>query len=391
MLQGHMTNGRPPIYGMLMDASEALFGENLYQPIANLQIVVSIAAFFCFCAILCRLKIAAPWKQLVAFCYGVSPAVVGWETCILTESFSISLAVFFFYCILRYIQEQKLAWGTAAVVLTAVLIFLRTQFLLYVALLAVFFALKLIFPADKTERKKLLILLGELAVLALCLLAYASLFQKQFGIFSLTDAQPRQEMKVCMDRGYYKDFEDTEITQAVDEGLQTDMTQWQVASSMVDRFGHARVLAAAKQYYRTHLGQYLSDTTEVMVSTFNIQMAGYSFSETSLPLNSDAKGIFFTLFHLQTGLFRTVTVAQVMAVSLLEGVAMLAVWIRRKSLPWVHAALFSISVCTVFSVYFTTCAEYMRTMISVMPYFYIIIALFLDGAGRLAARIGAEG
>lgn len=93
--------------------------------------------------------------------------------------------------------------------------------------------------------------------------------------------------------------------------------------------------------------------------------------------------------------FQPFTIGCVLLISFLEGIVMCVLWVRNKSVPWIHTALFSISISTFFTPYFSTCAEYMRTMVSILPYMYILIALFLnwsaDAIGRKASMVKSRG
>ena len=68
---------------------------------------------------------------------------------------------------------------------------------------------------------------------------------------------------------------------------------------------------------------------------------------------------------------------------------MVVVWIKRRTMPWLHMALFSISVCTTYLTFFITNAHYMRTMISILPYFFCMAGLFLQMCSDYAARVRA--
>lgn len=96
ILHGYTINARPPVYGMLLDFTEAVFGSYYLEATVAIQILCSALAVFVFTAIMGRLHIRGPWKQLVVLFFGASPAIAGWDHCILTESLSLSLAVFFF-------------------------------------------------------------------------------------------------------------------------------------------------------------------------------------------------------------------------------------------------------------------------------------------------------
>lgn len=392
MLQGHATNGRAPLYGMFLDALELLFADGYLTAAAVIQTIVSTISIVIFAKLLGRIGVRSPWKEGCVFFYGVTPAVVGWEVCIMTESFSLSGAVLFLYFAVLYIQEHRFRYGVISSLLAVTLAFLRPQFMVYMALLLAFYILKLIFPYDKSEQRTLLSLLLLQIVCWAVVFSYCAAFQKQFGIFSLSDALPRQNLKVCVDRGYYGNLDDEEIAQYITEGLGREEDPWLLCLSAVDEYGNARVAATTKRYFYSHFAEYLSDTVQLILSQLGTTFYGYAYNDTSA-FNFDVRGkdFIFTIYPIQMRLFGSVQIIYVLVATVLEGTVMLAAWIKRRTLPWIHMALFSIAFCTTFVTFFATSAEYMRTMSSVMPVFCCIVGLLLQMGSDYSARCRQPG
>ena len=124
-----------------------------------------------FSATLRRVGVGTRVRAAVLLLYGFCPAVYGWDNVVLTESLSLSATVVFFFLIVRYIQERRFWDGAGALLVTLWLIFLRPQFLTYLAMLMVFFVWRM-FYADKKEKKDLGILLAWGAVAALGIIVY---------------------------------------------------------------------------------------------------------------------------------------------------------------------------------------------------------------------------
>ena len=395
VLQGNIAaaQGRPPLYGMFLDAMTLLLGEGSMPAVTMVQTALSLVSLVVFAKLLHEIGVRSPWCQVCTFLYGVSPAVVGWDNAILTESFSLSGAIVFFYWILLYIWRHQVRYGVLALCLAALLTFLRPQFQVYLALLTVFLLLKLIFPFDRAERRKLLVLLAVQAALWGGVLGYSWLHQQYTGIFSLTTALPVQNVRLCIDRGYYKDFDDTEMAEFIARRLEETKdlsaadSAMEAGNSALAEFGYARAGDTAQRYLASHFAQNLSDTAEIILNGLSESFCGYGLY--ARKLDPTARGIFFKAYHVQMALFGWLTIAHALLASALEGIAMVAVWIKRRTMPWLHMALFSISVCTTFLTYFVTCGEYMRTMISILPYFFCMAGLFLQMCSDYAARVRA--
>ena len=377
VLRGNLsaTLGRPPLYGFFLDLMARFCGDSDLVAAKFLQVLVSLLSVFIFARLLRHLEVLSPWRELCVFLYGVSPAVVGWENTILTESFSLSGTILFFYWTVLYIKTQHLLYGVLVHLMALALIFLRPQFLVYLALLLVFLVLKLIFPSNTGERKKIVVLLILQAFLWGGIVGYCTLFYQECGVFSLTTASVRQNLKVCIDREYYGEFDDETVANFIAEHMDMGEGAWTVCSSTIEEYGQQRINDVTKRYFSSHLVQYISDTFGVMANDLQGRFYGYGLGSSDIVADT---GVLYQIYNFQMGLFQFMTVAHALVFSVLEGVAMMVVWIRRRTLPWVHMALFSISMCTTFLTYFVTCGEYMRTMISIVPYLYCMMGMFLQ-------------
>lgn len=378
VLRGNLgaAEGRPPLYGIFLDFMQLLFGNNYLEVTKCVQVLVSVLSIFIFAKLLGRIGVGSPWRELCVFFYGVTPAVVGWEVAILTESFSLSGAVLFFYWVVLYIQEHRLRHGVLANLLALALSFLRPQFMVYLALLLVFYVLKLIFPYNKKERRTILSLLLLQVVLWGGILGYCAAFEQHTGVFSLSVTLPVQNLRLCIDRGYYKDFDDAEMAKFIGERVDAQEEPVDICNETLGEYGFKRSGDTAKRYLSSHFVQNFVDTTNVMLNDLQERFCGYALY--SSQNNPEARGIFYKIYLIQMGLFGFVAIAHVLLASVLEGIAMVVVWVRRRRLPWLHMALFSISFCTTYLTYYVTNAEYMRTMSSIMPYFICIVGLLLQ-------------
>lgn len=222
-----------------------------------------------------------------------------------------------------------------------------------------------------------------MACQTILILLYCGNFKAAYGVFSLSDAMPRQNLKICIDRGYYKEFDNPKLVKWIEDfqrGENVYEETWGATMSAISEFGNEEISRQTKKCIRVHLSDYIKDTLDIIVDDTTTTFLGYGSASYKLyeNINAEAPGVVHKIDRLQLSLFNNVTVGQALAASLLEGFAMVYVWVKRKRPPWIHMALFSISMCTTWLTYFLTCFEYMRTMISVLPYFYIMVGLFMQ-------------
>ena len=80
-LQGHSTNGRAPLYPLLMDFTEKIFGTGNYLPLVLAQIAFSMVSLILLAGILENIGIKAPWAQLCLFMQALRPQRDGTPAC----------------------------------------------------------------------------------------------------------------------------------------------------------------------------------------------------------------------------------------------------------------------------------------------------------------------
>ena len=184
-------------------------------------------------------------------------------------------------------------------------------------------------------------------------------------------------MFTCMERGYYKDFENKDMVKLLEAYVDDENVDWNGTVAAVEKFGNAEVSRQTTQFFKKHLVMYGKDTLKVAVNDMSSEFYGY---DAVAKTKDSVPGVVYRIITLQRALFGKVSVGWALIASLLEGIAMAYVWIQERRPPWIHMALFSIAMCTTWLTYFVTCGEYMRTMVSVLPYFYIMVGLFVQWA-----------
>ena len=187
----------------------------------------------------------------------------------------------------------------------------------------------------------------------------------------MTVAGARQDMVVAVRYGYYPDFEDTEMAEAMCRTAETG-DEDAVVQTALD-FGWARAQKAARTYFRKHPVQYLYDTAMQMGKDSVTDFHGYAWESKQAPMPLAKLYSFWNY-----GVFGALRIGHVMVASAAAGVIMAVQWVRRRKIPWLWAAFFSTTCSMVVTTYFATCDEYMRTMLGVLPGLYMMGAMLLQ-------------
>ncbi len=88
--------------------------------------------------------------------FGLQPGVVGYETSVMTESFSVSGVVFLVFLLARYLDERRRCDAVGLGVLALFLVLLRPAFLYLVGVLAVFWVLQWFLEAPAKKKRNIL-------------------------------------------------------------------------------------------------------------------------------------------------------------------------------------------------------------------------------------------
>lgn len=358
---------RVPIYPLLIKIFMFICNDLWRNFICIVQMIVS---FISLIYLYKTLKLIIKWESLVAtitFLYGVSIAVIGWDTAILTESLALSSTIWFCYFIISYLKTNQLKYGIFSVILIFLMTFLRPSFIGFVAILFAFFVLKMIL--DKENRKKDRTCLITSAITIVMILGYAFAFYKQYDIFSITKASVRQDLYVCMHQGFYKNSKDEQFIKDVEESIQTEENQWSAMVKVLGDYGNKRVQELVKISKKESMKQYIN----YLINLVNTYSNEYFDAYYTLCVN-DVPNMKYNLVRS----FLFLKFSTVYFIIVIEGFISLYRWIKDKKPNWIHLGLFGFMTAILATSFIGTNGEFMRTAICVVPFSYIAIGTVIS-------------
>lgn len=364
------SDGRTPIYPLVLKLSRLIFGEGNYLRCVSLfQSIISFIATIYFYK---ALKLITNKKLLIlgiTFFFGASNTFVGYDTVILTESLALSGTVFLIYYLLSYLKYNQIKSGIKAICLTLILTFLRPSFLLFDAIILVFLILQFIITRKKEIKKLILISLGSFAII----LSYSFLFYNSMGIFTISDPMPRQLLIVCIDRGYYLDSEDKEYVEFIKEGVREhNNDSWGAISGAIPKFGLKRTQNYAKECIKNNLPQYVKDQLQISLENANYDFYAYNIVKENLnPYMEAARNLCLSLFDILKPIHALLLAVYFLYITL-EGL------IVDKKIYWLPIGFFAFITLIFVSSMIATCGEYIRTMIHMFPFIYVGLAYLVE-------------
>ncbi len=358
---------RTPVYPLLIKIFMFICNDFWREFICIAQMIISFVSLIYLYK---TLKLIIKWEFLacvITFLYGVSIAVIGWDTALLTESLALSSTILFCYFMISYIKTRKLQYGIYSVILIFVMTFLRPSFIGFVAIVFAFFLVKSII--DKENRKKDIICLAVSGISILMILIYCIIFYIQHDIFSITKASVRQNLYVCMEQGFYKNSKDEQFIKDVEETIPQYDTMWGAVRKILADYGNERIQDLVSVSRKESMNEYI----EYVINLINTHSNAY-FDSYYTRLIDDTTNIQYNFINS----FMFLKFSTVYLILIIEAVISIYKWIKNKKPSWIDLGLFGFITATLVISFIGTNSEFMRTAICVVPFSYIAIGKIIS-------------
>lgn len=359
------TNGRTPIYPLILKVMVFLFGDNGF----GLATVI-FQTIFSYISVIYLFKIinlltTHNWiSYMLTFIYGTSTMICGWDFAILTESLALSGTIFFIYYVFMFMKYDESKYGIISNIILFILIFLRPTFLLFNVILLVFLIIRLIF-----KKKNTLKVFGICIISWVFIFIYSACFYSSQGIFTISDPMPRQLMVICIERGYYKNSDNMEFVNLVENGLaETNNDIWATMWPVLGYYGQSETQKIAKECIKNNFIQYIKDEIKITAQTLQSDFYAYSVDLEDIDIRICTTR---NIWDKITNIIKPIH-------GILLGVWLLIITItnliKKKKLCWIASGL-GIFIFGIFtSTMIATCGEYIRTMIHIIPFIFISIS-----------------
>jgi len=369
---------RTPIYPLVIKMCQTIFGMELFREFVVLfQMLVSFIAVIYFYKLL---KLMIKKEGVIAFItliYGTTNAIWGWDHSILTESLALSGYVFFLYNIIKYIKGANLFNGIWAVIISIILTFLRPTSIILTVLLFAFWIGRFIFDRKeiKTDFK---CFLGSLLSLVL-IIVYSIIFYQTHQIYSISDPTIRQNLFICIDQGFYKSSDNRQFIEDIEAEKEavkdnpyyssSNLKVWKVEEIIQEKYGNKKVQELTAYCVKQNIPQYIEYVINLIKDSSTTQYYGYS---AMLP---DYDSV---MYDIQVLITKIANFSYIYFLIIMELIITLYKWIKEKIVPWLHIGIFGFSFAIMLSTFIGTNAEFMRTSIGVLPFFYMALAMLID-------------
>ncbi|MEG2295216.1 MAG: hypothetical protein RSB96_00530, partial [Oscillospiraceae bacterium] len=390
-LKGQLDEVRVPLYPFLMDVAKQIFTETFrFNAIILFQICISFIAIIYFYKALTYVLKNKYIVYAITFLYGVSPAIIGWDKAILTESLALSGSVFFIYLMLNYLHRPNIKIIVQSSILILVLIFLRPTFLILLPIFIVFLIAKFILDSSKEEKAIIKKAIIVPIVVSGMVLGYAFLFYNQFGNLSLSNTLFFQNIFMIVQKDYYKNSNDEGLIKIIDEKILEEKGQFQNAIAAIHENRTREEIHEFISYVNSKsLPQIISNNIKTGLRLMDVKLPQNTYYSFNKYEDIFIKQLEVQYYQIDTvwgkvvdlflrGIANIITFGQVYLIIACGMIAIFYTMIRHKKILWIECGLISVILLTVVSTIIGTYAEYGRTAVCLLPYCYIAIARGID-------------
>ncbi len=361
---------RTPIYPLIIKICEKVFTNDYLMFVCIIQHIIGFIAIIFLYKTLKMLLKNIKIVMFITILYALSPAIIGWNNVILTESLAISGTIILIHFIVKYIKEPKILNGITATIIAVVLTFLRPTSIIYVVFLEMFWIMR--FILDRKSIKKDFICFLSSTFTIILIILYAIAFHKIYNIYSITSVMPGQHLIVCMKEGFYKNSNNAQFIKEVEEAMKGST---ELKAGMAAKVYNKHSLSEIKditEYCILHsIPQYIDYIIDLHKENAYILFDHYSPYKI---VNPELKWLEFTI----TKLFVFITFTHCYICIIIQLILSIYKWIKSKQVPWINLGLFAFPLVIIISTFIGTNAEFMRTAVCAVPFTYISIAMLAD-------------
>lgn len=375
-------DARPPIYPFILKLCGMLVGESRYYFLVCLiQIFVSVISVVFFFKICCA-AFEKEWLAVViTVFYGCNPAMLYWNTAIMTEALSISMSVFFLYNIAKYAINPKdnALNGILMSIISLVATMIKPSLVIYLGICGVLLILQ--FFMDKNNRPILLKVFISFVICFAVVMGYCGLEYKYNGVFNVSTLGPRHELINCLATGTYKNYPDKELVSQIDAYLEEGGGEWEehsISTKIMAIFGEDRPTQARMT---KEFAAYCDKSDPSARYRFVFENVKNSFLNEGYDLgwiyHKKANVLVNVIAKLQMYIFGIIEnrLAWLFVVPVLMLISTVILWIRNRNCPWLFLGILGVTVATIIVNYLGDYGSFIRITIYVLPFIYFGIGL----------------
>jgi hypothetical protein len=381
---------RVPLYPIIIAAIRLIGGNELYlYYVVLLQIIFSAISVIYFYKLVCMIAVNKKISSAITIFYACSPAVLGFDQCILTESLSISGTVFFIYFITSYIINNDTKYMTRTILTAFILTWLRPTFLMFFVLIAIFLVIQAF--TLKKDQKLIIKPCVTLIICSIFILVYVIRFDSIYGYYSISRLKVRQDLYVSMNKGFYKNSTNEEFIAIIDREIDKGKANyvpsndnvnnknddldiaWNTMTAVQEYYNYddVRIMELVNEAKENSRKEYIFYIMELIKENAGTRYDGYVFL-------MQTGSISYDIIYMSSKFFGILNFMHIYILIVMEGILVVDCFRRKKKELWIHVGFFVFMPAIIISTFIATNGEFMRTSVAVVPFAYCSITYCLN-------------
>lgn len=312
----------------------------------------------------------------VTLIYGIAPAVISWDMCILTESLSLFATTLCIWLIMYYIEKPSKPLAIIMGFYALIMVLLRPTFIYMFAILGVFFVARFIFT--RKDRKRAVLGLVSLLCSGLLLVGYCGLNKKENDCFAISSVGVTvNQLYIVIAHNMYDNPDFPVITQYITDKRTNAEPNQNIIIEIVEPAGQVFQYSELADYVnsciKNHQDEYNEYSINEFKNNFNSNIA-VQYSTMTDAGNVNFRLIDNVLLHLTFPF----TFGGCFAIVIASVIFALYEFIRRKQIAWQVIGLSAIVFTHIFVSIYASMAEYSRLSIMVVPAVYLLVFWYAD-------------
>ncbi len=259
-------------YPFFIDVFQWILGDRFWIGVIAVQMLVFFLSLpFLYQIIMMVSGERTKLALLITMFYGCSTTLLQWNAMIMTESFSLSITVFFIYFAIRWLREYRKRDAFLMVFLCWLATIVKTALFIYTG--AVALLLILVFFFKKEKRRAAMFAMVFVVLVGIFDLGYCAYNYKICGLFSMSNLTSRHKLVHALRSGNYLNYPDAELVAKIDRIYEEHdrIYNYDCTTPIMELFGdtwqeqNQGTLAYANYCLRSDLISYMKDLIIVAV------------------------------------------------------------------------------------------------------------------------------
>lgn len=385
--EGDIWNGkidrfRTPVYPELIRliAQGETQRKVVFPSVVLMQEIISLLSVIVFYMTFRKIVKSKKIAYVATIFYGCLPMLLELNLCILTESLSISLLVFFFGILMSYLQKPKVYKTIFLSIYTFFLIMLRPSFLYLLIVLGILWFLKLII--GKRERIKALIGIVTIGIVLVGISQYENLNLEQNEFKGISVVTVINQLDTIVENDLYYQYEpkDQDFYDLIKDSRSEKEKIWHlsVQNVLFDKKGYSKVGEFNSRCLDLNKEKYL----QILLNRITDRVAeplNQTYAELKDKTNIHKIELFKAItFPLNFGILYLMLIG--------EGIYFLCYLIKKKDIQWQRFSLLLLIGGLLGTTLLGAQAEYQRLITPIIPFVIMLLFLYLEKCIEIGKR-----